>query len=256
MSYPSPNVTASGTTFAQLQAAGASGHLERLISAQAATLAPTVAATWSATGGGSTGGSLAAGTYFGVVTETNGFGETTASPQQTQITVAAGNQPQITFQSLKTGNTARNVYLGAVNGLTGGPYFLYATGITTSTYTLATAVSANSYAVQPPTVNTTGLTWTDAQGNGMNLPLVLLRGAKDGNLEGTYRLLRHTVYDFLRGDPMTFNGTIQKVRHCGVVFTMLATLCNEIGTLIDANAGTFGASNIPIGLVKTVRTWP
>ena len=33
MSYASPNVLSSGTTFAQFQAGGASGQLERLIAA-------------------------------------------------------------------------------------------------------------------------------------------------------------------------------------------------------------------------------
>ncbi len=58
MSYTAPTVVASGTTFAQFQSGGASGHLELLIAAQAATLAPTVAATLSQTG---SGGSLAGG---------------------------------------------------------------------------------------------------------------------------------------------------------------------------------------------------
>ena len=74
MSYTAPSVTASGTTFAQFQAGGASGHLELLIAAQAATAAPTAAPTLSETG---SGGSLTAATYYAVVTESNGFGETT-----------------------------------------------------------------------------------------------------------------------------------------------------------------------------------
>ena len=54
-------VVASGTTFAQFQAGGASGHLELLIAAQGATLAPTVAATLAETG---SGGTLPAATYY------------------------------------------------------------------------------------------------------------------------------------------------------------------------------------------------
>src|SRR5947209_6026650 len=122
MGYTSPNVIASGTTFAQFQAGGVSGHLERLIAAQAATLAPTAAPT--ATGGGSIGGLLAAGTYYLVFTESNGFGETTKSPESAQLTVGATNIPRVTFPSLKTGNLARRLYLGARNGPTGGPYML------------------------------------------------------------------------------------------------------------------------------------
>ena len=37
MAYTSPSITASGTTFAQLQAGGASGVLERLIAANSFT---------------------------------------------------------------------------------------------------------------------------------------------------------------------------------------------------------------------------
>src|SRR5262249_22977883 len=109
MAYSNPSVTASGTSFAQFQAGGLSGQLERLITAAAATLAPTVAHTWNATGGGASGGLLAAGTYYSVVTESNGYGETTAGPESSQITVASTNIPRITFQSLKSGNISRNV---------------------------------------------------------------------------------------------------------------------------------------------------
>ena len=120
----------------------------------AANSAPTSAPTATATGGGSTGGTLAAGTYYIVFTETNDLGETTASPESSQLTVSAGNIPRVTFPSLKTGNTARNLYLTAANGST-GTEVLYATGITTSTYDVATAAPVSS--VTPPVSNGTGL---------------------------------------------------------------------------------------------------
>jgi hypothetical protein len=254
--YTAPNVTASGTTFAQFQAGGASGHLERLIAAQSASSNPTTAATWSATGGGSAGGLLAAGTYYGVITETNGFGETLASNQQTQITVSAGNVPQITFQTLQSGNTARNVYLGAVNGLTGGPYYLYATGITTGTYNLAAAVPVNSFAVGPPAENSTGLTYVTAAGPTDNTALVLLRSVKDGNVEDLYRYLARLVIGFNQGDPATFATVITRFRRAHAAIAVLNTLCSEMGTLIDVNAGTLGMTTDPIGNTKTRRTWP
>lgn len=256
MAYLGPSVVASGTTFAEFQTSGASGHLERLITAQGQTSAPGTAHTWTATGGSSSGGSLASGHYYSVVTETNGFGETTAGPVSTQITVATGNQPEITFQTLKTGNTGRNVYVGLPSGASTGPFYLYASGITTSTYTLATAVPTNSYSVQPPTTNTTGLTYTDANGNGMLKPLELLRGAKDGNLEDSYRYLARVIQGFNEGDPVTFNGAIEKLRHAHAVFAMLSTLCSEMGTLIDANAGTLTTASTPIGGLTGTRTWP
>jgi hypothetical protein len=256
MGYSAPTVVASGTTFAQFQAGGASGHLEKLITAQGATLAPTAAPTATATGGSASGGSLAAGTYYFIHTESNGFGETTKSPEGSQLTVGATNQPQFTFPSLKTGNVSRNLYLGALNGSTGGPYYLYATGITTTTYVASAAVPANSYAVNPPTVNTTALAYTDAAGNTINKALELTRAAKDGNLEDVFRYLRTVVYDFNRGDPVSFNAAIQKLRHAHAALAMLNTLCSEMGTLIDANAGTLSTVANVIGNRKTLRTWP
>jgi hypothetical protein len=258
MAYTNPSVTASGTTFAQFQAGGLSGQIEKLITAAAATLAPTVAHTWTATGGGSTGGSLAAGTYYSVVTESNGFGETTAGPESGQITVSATNIPRITFQSLKSGNTSRNVYIGGAGGSSGGPYALYATGITTSTYDLSAAAPATSYAVAPPTTNSTGLTYTITGSGGMvqNKTLELLRAGERGNLEDAYRFLAMVCTEFNRGQPVSFAGVIGKLRHAHAVFAMFATACAEIGTLIDANPGTIAPVSTPIGGSKMKRTWP
>jgi hypothetical protein len=256
MSYTAPTVVASGTTFAQFQAGGASGQLEALIAAQGPTLAPTVAHTWTENGGGSSGGLIAAGTYYSVVTESNGFGETTKGPESTQITVTATHIPRITFQSLKSGNTSRNVYVGAVNGSSGGPYTLYASGITASTYDLAVAAPTNSYAMAPPTVNTTGFTYVDANGVTHNKRLELLRACKDGNFEDVFRYLRTVVADFNRGNPMGFGGTIARLRDVHAVFALMGTLCSEMGTLIDANPGTLGRTINQIGNTGTKRTWP
>jgi hypothetical protein len=256
VAYAAPSITASGTTLAQLQAGGASGHLELLIAAQAATVAPTAAATATATGGGSSGGLLAAGTYYFVVTETNGIGETTAGPVSAQLTVAAGDIPTVTFQTLKSGNTARNLYFGVVGGTSSGPFYLYASGITAGTKNCAVAVPANSYAVTPPSVNTTGLTFTNSMGNGDCKTLELIRSAKDGNLEDAYRYYGRVIRAFVEGDPVKFSSTIEKLRHAHTAFLMLATLCNEAGTLIDANAGTIIGAFTPIGTPELERTWP
>ena len=256
MSYTAPTVVASGTTFAQFQAGGASGHLEKLITAQGPTAAPTAAPTATATGGGASGGLLAAGTYYFVHTESNGFGETTKSPEGTQLTVGATNQPQFTFPSLKTGNTSRNLYLGAVGGSAGGPYTLYASGITTTTYTAATAAPTNSFAMAPPTVNTTRLTYADTNGITHNKRLELLRSCKDGNLEDAFKYLRQVIYDFNKGNAMSFGGAISRLRDAHVTFAMLATLCSEMGTLIDSNPGTLGKTTNVIGNAVGKRTWP
>jgi hypothetical protein len=94
MSYANPNVLPSGTSFAQFQAGGASGQLERLISANSpAESNPTTAATLSATAGGTVGGLLAPGVYYVNFTETNGFGETTVSAESGPVTVAAQAAP-------------------------------------------------------------------------------------------------------------------------------------------------------------------
>lgn len=250
MSYTAPTVVASGTTFAEFQAGGASGHLELLIAAQGATLAPTAAPTLSESG---SGGILPTATYYVVVTESNGFGETTASPVSSSQAITVGQDLVVTFPTLKSGNVSRNTYVGTSST---GPFTLATSGTTASTVTISAPLPSNSYAINPPTVNTTGLTSTNAAGVVENKALVLLRGAKDGNLEDAYTYLRNAIGDFNRGEPIAFNGEVMKLRHAHVVFAMLATLCAEMGTLIDANAGTLGLSQNGIGNTKTKRTWP
>lgn len=256
MSYVKPTLVASGTTFAQFQSGGVSGHLEKLIAAQVATIAPTVAATATATGGGASGGLLAAGTYYFVVTETDGFGETTIGPESAQLTVAAANIPRVTFQSLKTGNIARNLYFSALNSAAGGPYTLYASNITAGTFDCSFVQPTNSYAMKPPTINTTGLSYTDSNGHGQSLALQFIRLGEKGHLQDVYVFLRGVITDFNRGDPASFNGVLTKLRHAGGAFAALAVLCAEMGTLIDANAGTLGRSVDQIGNAKTKRSWP
>ncbi len=252
MSYTSPSVTPSGTTFAQFQAGGVSGHLERLIAVQSATAAPTSAPTLAASG---TGNTLAANTYYAVITETNGFGETTPSPASSSQAVASGQQLTVTFPPLQAGNAARNVYLGLTST---GPFALYATGITASSFNCSVAAPANSYAVQPPTTNTTGLTHVDANGNAHPEPLSFLRAVERDNdsFGALYRFLRTLVDDFNRGDPMTFAGVIEKLRQAHAVFAMFNRLCSEMGTLIDANAGTLGTRPTGTGVRIGNRTWP
>jgi hypothetical protein len=247
MAYTNPTAIASGATWAQLQSNGLSGILELLIAQLVATLAPTVAATANPTGGGASGGLLAAGTYYFVITESNGIGETTIGPESALLTVGATNIPQITFQALKTNNVSRNVYLSALNSAAGGPYFLYATGIVAATYNLAVAVPANSYAVNPPTSNSTAPS---------SLKLQLIRAAKTGNLQDVYRLANSVVKNFGEGDPLGFPLAIAKLRDAHLVFALLAEACAEAGTLIDANPGTLATVATPIGNRKPVRTFP
>jgi hypothetical protein len=253
MAYTSPNVIASGTTWAQLQSGGLSGHLENLIAAQIATANPTSVPTGSASGSGNT---LAAGTYYLVFTESNGFGETKISPESAQQTVTGTQKLTVTFPSLKSGNLARRLYVGALNGSSGGPYTLYATGITTTTFDMTVALPTNSFAVSPPTVNSTGLTFVSAAGPTVNKTLELVRSGKDGNLEDAYRYLRQAVQNFISGQPVNWESEMMKLRHAHGAFAMLATLCAEIGTLLDANPGTLGTTTNGIGNARARRTWP
>ncbi len=253
MGYTAPSITASGTTFAQFQAGGASGHLELLLAQQplTPTAAPTSAPTTAA---GGTGHTLPAATdYYVVCTETNGFGETTASPASSGTAITLGQQLTVTYPTLKTGNTARNLYISTSST---GPFLLCATGVTSATTVLSAPLPANSYAVQPPTINTAGLTYVDANGNTHKKALELLRGAKDGNLEDAYRSLRGVIEEFNSGQPNPFPANLEKLRHCHVVFAALATLCSEMGTLIDANAGTLYVESVGPGLAKNYRGWP
>jgi len=202
-----------------------------------------------------TSGSLAAGTYYLNFTETNGFGETSISTESSQLTVSSGNIPRVTFPALQGGNVARNLYITAVNG-SSGTEVLYATGITTTTYDLAQAASSNSYAVSPPLVNTTGLTYPDANGNTIKSSLSLIRSAKDNNLEDAYRHLRGVVAKFNQGEPVSFTGTLAKFRHAHAAFAVFAQLCSEMGTLIDANPGHFATAPSGIGTSQPRRSWP
>jgi hypothetical protein len=211
MANVAPNILPSGTTFAQLQAGGVSGQLERLITVNAPTdPAPTVAATLSANAGGTSGGLLPAGVYYVNFTETNGIGETTPSAESGPITIAAQaaptgtptvvvsgsggtlpagvyfgkftyvetalngagvhgettagneftftqvatNQPAITINDggLPAWASGRNLYLTAAAGASGSEVLAF-TGITGTSYTVATNPSAS--AVTPPAANTT-----------------------------------------------------------------------------------------------------
>jgi len=247
--YTRPNVASSGVTWSVLQTAGWAGHLEKLLAAQPSTpnSAPTAAATATATGGGSTGGALAAGTYFFVATETNGFGETTAGPESSQLTVSAGNIPRVTFPTLKTGNTARNLYFGAKNGSTGGPYTLYARGITAGTYDCAVDLPTDSSAVRPPTANTTALSTRQIE---------LIRSLKHGDAQRVIQRFNDVVGAFLSGKPVPADSVLKHLHEADAAAALLYTLIGEIGALIVANPGTIRVASNPIGGFNNARQWP
>ena len=193
MAYISPSVLPSGTTFAQFQSRGASGHLEALITANlngtsAPTVAPTInttgggssvsnpttaitanangggrtlskpstAVTLSATGGAASGGSLAAGTYYVANTWVTACGgETTVGSSQASVTITTGQIPSVTIPSLPTGATSANIYVGTAAGV----LFKYKSGVTGTVSLLDSFTWYNNVAMSnapsPPTVNST-----------------------------------------------------------------------------------------------------
>lgn len=195
MTWIPPNILPSGTTWAEFQAGGLSGHLERLISANsggtaapaaAATISltgggqsisnpssavtvsnngasrtiakPTTAVTLSATGGGSSGGSLCSTTttfYVANTWVTANGGETTVGSSQASVSVASGDIPSVTIPSLPTGVVSANIYVGTTTGV----LFLYKKGITGTVALLDSSTwfggAAMANAPAAPTLNTT-----------------------------------------------------------------------------------------------------
>jgi hypothetical protein len=265
MAYIGPTIPASGITFAQSQAAGASGHLEKLIAAMLAAY-PTATPgtpTLTASGGGTTGGNLPAVPIFVKVTETNGIGETLASAEAT-VTPAAGNIPQVTFAALQAGATARNVYVG----LASGAEVLYADGITTATYNLAAAIPTNSFAVPAPVANSTGLTTTLPAGASQGAPtfgpaptvvnnrLALLRYCKTNQFQRVWDRFADAYRKWSQGEPIAFTPAIEHVRDFQLVVATMNQLASEFGALVDANPGHIVTSLNSIGEARTQRVWP
>ena len=163
--------------------------------------------------------------------------------------------PRVTFPSLQTGNTARNLYLTAAGGAAGSEV-LYATGITTTTFDCAIAAPSNSYAVKLPAENTTSLYYTDANSAVVNRALNLLRSGETGNLQDLYQYHRTQLQDFNSGNPVKFSAAITKLRHAHVAFAAMAQVCSEAGVLMDANPGTLKSTTTTIGNPRPYRSWP
>ena len=106
---------------------------------------------------------------------------------------------------------------------------------------------ASNYAVPPPTSNTTAYAALDYQ---------LIRAAKDGNLEDVYRRLRQLIYDWNHGSPVPPGQTLFNLKRVHNAVAVLAQLCSEMGTLIDANPGHIHYNQTGIGGSGYKRTWP
>lgn len=248
--YVRPNVASSGVTFANLQAIGLVGHLEKLIAAQPQPGSPNSAPTSAPTSATNANvlSTLPTATYYSCQTETNGFGETTAGPvtSGTLVTSGTNNLRLTTTASLKSGNTAANLYISAVGNT--GPWQLAAAGIAANTAVDISAPIANSWStVQPPTANTTALSTKQIE---------LIRAVEKGNLQDVVRHAHDIVANFLQGQAVPYSSAIKHFEEADAAISLLYKLFGEIGTLIVANPGTFQLANTGIGGSKTVRTWP
>lgn len=245
--YQFPQVYATTKTAAQIRAAGLAGLLDEIAAQQAATADPTAAPTHAATGGGSTGGLLAAGTYYLVYTESNGLGETLKSPESAQMTVAAGNIPRVTFPALKAGNNSRHLYVGAVNGPSGGPYTRYAGYITTTTHDMTTAIPTTSDAVAPPAVNTTA---PDRRA------LAMLRQARNGRLGQLHRQVVELTNNFHRGEAVAWLDNQKDLQRLHWVVRSYERSLAVLGEAWRANPGSFTNQTYGLGQQRRVRTFP
>ncbi len=118
------------------------------------------------------------------------------------------------------------------------------------------AAPSNSYAQIPPTVNTTGFTYTDGNSNVHNEPLSMIRAWKNNNAFMTYNYASKIVNDYLRGDPQTQLGALTKFRHAHTAVAALSKTMEDIGTLLDGNAGTLTQTSTPIGGQIGKRNFP
>jgi hypothetical protein len=171
---------------------------------------------------------------------------TSATPPPASNTTTTNILKITAFPALQPGNIARNIYLSPTGGGSGSEV-LYAREVTASTFTFNLVPPASNYAGAPPSANTTGYTAVDYQ---------LLRAAKDGNLEDVYRRLRQIVYDFNRGSPAVHANCLLNFKRVHNAFVILAQLCSEMGTLIEANPGHIKFAQTGIGDSSSRRTWP
>lgn len=240
--YVTPTIRASGTTFTQLKAGGLAAMIDRMIAANPA-IAAGAACTATATGGGASGGLLEAATYTLRYTYVNGFGESLPSTVSANLVVAATNIPRVTFAALPTGAGSRNLYV-----IAGSTTYLYATGITTTTFDMAVALASSSDLGRTavPTVDTTAAA---ASQKYLGLPT-----AK--NLQQLWDKAHQSVDNFVSGRPVNLTAIKHHTAQTAAVLKALATILDEAGVLIAANAGTLTTATNAAGDKVPVRTFP
>ncbi len=213
---------------------GVAGLLKLFIAANAQVTAPASQATVAVTGGGSTGGLLPAGDFYTSYTYSDGFGETDiGSSRSAQFTVAAGNQPTVTFHDIApTGAVFRNIYLTAAGGAS-GTETLYATGIAVATTTFNLSHAGPQFAAGTaealPATNTTGAA---------NLQDLL---DSLGNKAQCWRVMErfHQLVDnYISGRPVDWYEARKSLQHIDQIFASYRQIAADINGLIVANPGT------------------
>ncbi len=86
--------------------------------------------------------------------------------------------------------------------------------------------------------------------------ITLARAARAGQFEDTVRAGARLVDTFLRGDPIALAEAKQDLLDVAWAVSLLKAAVDEIGVLIDANAGTLTTKATGIGDRQGVRTFP
>ncbi len=157
------------------------------------------------------------------------------------------NLPVVTFPTIKSGNTARNLYLTAPDGLT-GTEVLYTPGITTSTYTMSKLPNIPN----PPALPTVAHTALSTNGK-------MLEFARTEEKRLTTRIFNHVravVYDYCRGNPVNQTEALQRFREAHAAIALYNTAMTEIGVLINDNPGHIANVATGIGGLAPKRVWP
>ncbi len=157
------------------------------------------------------------------------------------------NLPVVTFPTIKSGNTARNLYLTAPDGLT-GTEVLYTPGITTSTYTMSKLPDITN----PPALPTVALTALAANGKMVEFT----RMEEKMLTEKIFNRARSVVYDYCRGNPVNQTEALQRFREAHAAIALFAKAFAEIGVLINDNPGSIVNTTTGIGGITKKRVWP
>jgi hypothetical protein len=178
-----------------------------------------------------------------------------SAPAPPSANTTSTNIPTVTFSTLQTGNSARMVYCTQAGGATGSET-LYARNITAATYNLSVANPTTSYSYPLPTVNTTGLTWADANGVTNNKPLSMIQSVRSGNMQDSFRWGAKVLQQFLEGEPMALTAVYTKWQHFATFVGALQQICTDIGVLLDANPGGLHTKATGTGQQAPYRSWP